>query len=345
MKHYIITFFLLLVATEGFCDSIPCNFKMNDGSMLQGTVITPQDKNLRKMVIIVNHRDKTPEGSGQAYSYLIDKLSAQGISVCYYMNRPALKEDSTFTTLFDMADDAVSVYKSLKSNKLFRKYKIGFIGASEEAESSLIAASKVPDPAFLIQMVGCVIPQYKLDLQTFTINSPQLSLRITDATGMSFHDYSVIIQDVFDYCITHQKIDKNALVQQLIKKHGDKATRMKEFFPTIIQVLIDKITDPQQGVVPRLHWDSKPYYRRVKCPILFLTATDDRNVLCYPNLFEFEKIMSENHHKHYTTVLVDATHDLLTVSESRKLHHAHGNDINFSKRERVFDLVCKWLSL
>ena len=64
MKHYIFSLLLLLVATEGLCDSIPCDFRMSDGVTLHGAVITPQEKNLKKMVIIVNHRHKTPEGSG-----------------------------------------------------------------------------------------------------------------------------------------------------------------------------------------------------------------------------------------------------------------------------------------
>ena len=343
MKHYIFSLLLLLVATEGLCDSIPCDFRMSDGITLHGTVITPQEKNLKKMVIIVNHREKTPEGSGPSYTYMIKRLSAQGVSVCYFENRPAMKRDSSFITLFDMADDAVAVYKTLKAIKMFRKYKMGFVGTSEEAASALIAASKVPDPAFLIQMVGIIIPQHEKDMQTFTINTPQFSLRIADAVGMSFHDYSMIIQDIFNYCMTHQEVDKKALTQQLVKQHGDKATKMKNDFPTVIQILIDKVTDPQEGVVPRLHWNSKPYYENVKCPILLLQATDDRNALCYPNLFEFEKIMNKNHHKDYNTLLVDATHNLIPVSESRKLEHGRSYDVDFSRREQILDLVCKWI--
>ena len=343
MKHYIFSLLLLLVATEGLCDSIPCDFRMSDGITLHGTVITPQEKNLKKMVIIVNHRHKTPEGSGPFYTYMIKRLSALGVSVCYFENRPAMKRDSSFITLFDMADDAVAVYKTLKAIKMFRKYKMGFVGTSEEAASALIAASKVPDPAFLIQMVGIIIPQHEKDMQTFTINTPQFSLRIADAVGMSFHDYSMIIQDIFNYCMTHQEVDKKALTQQLVKLHGDKATKMKNDFPTVIQILIDKVTDPQEGVVPRLHWNSKPYYENVKCPILLLQATDDRNALCYPNLFEFEKIMNKNHHKDYNTLLVDATHNLIPVSESRKLEHGRSYDVDFSRREQILDLVCKWI--
>lgn len=345
MKNYIITILLLLVATEGLCDSIPCDFRMSDGITLHGAVITPQEKNLKKMVIIVNHRHKTPEGSGPLYAYMIKRLSAQGVSVCYFENRPAMKRDSSFITLFDMADDAVAVYKTLKANKMFRKYKMGFVGTSEEAASALIAASKVPDPAFLIQMVGIIIPQHEKDMQTFTINTPQFSLRIADAVGMSFHDYSMIIQDIFNYCMTHQKVDKSALEQQLVKQYGDKATKKNEDlpFPIAMQVLIARVTDPQDGIVPRLHWNSKPYYENVKCPILLLQATDDRNALCYPNLFEFEEIMNENHHKDYNTLLVDATHYLIPVSESRKLEHALSDDIDYSRREQILDLVCKWI--
>lgn len=343
MKNYIITILLLLVATEGLCDSIPCDFRMSDGVTLHGTVITPQEKNLKKMVIIVNHRHKTPEGSGPFYTYMIKRLSALGVSVCYFENRPAMKRDSSFITLFDMADDAVAVYKTLKANKMFRKYKMGFIGASEEAASALIAASKVPDPAFLIQLVGVIIPQHEREMLTSTIYTPQLSLGITDMLGISFHVYSEIIQDIFTYCMTRQKVDKNALVQQLVKQYGVKATKKNDDlpFPIAMQNLIDIVT--QLGVVPRLHWNSKPYYKNVKCPILLLQATDDRNVHCFPNLFEFEKIMNENHHKDYNTLIVDATHHLLPVSESRKLEHALSDDIDYSRREQILDLVCKWI--
>lgn len=343
MKNYIITILLLFVATEGFCDSIPCDFRMSDGITLHGTVITPLEKNLKKMVIIVNHRHKTPEGSGPLYTYMIKRLSAQGVSVCYFENRPAMKRDSSFITLFDMADDAVAVYKTLKAIKMFRKYKMGFVGASEEAASALIAASKVPDPAFLIQMVSIIIPQHEKDMQTFTIYAPQLSLGMAGIAGISYHVYSEIVQDIFNYCMTHQKVDKSALEQQLVKQYGGEATKKKKEFPIAMQVLITKVTDPQEGVVPRLHWNSKPYYENVKCPILLLQATDDRNALCYPNIFEFEKIMNENHHNDYNTLLVDATHYLISVSESRKLEHGRSSDVDYSRREQILDLVCKWI--
>ena len=345
MKHYIFSLLLLLVATEGLCDSIPCDFRMSDGVTLHGAVITPQEKNLKKMVIIVNHRHKTPEGSGPFYTYMIKRLSALGVSICYFENRPAMKRDSSFITLFDMADDAVAVYKTLKAIKMFRKYKMGFVGTSEEAASALIAASKVPDPAFLIQMVGIIIPQHEKDMQTLTINAPQLSLGMADIAGISYHVYSEIVQDIFDYCMAHQKVDKSALEQQLVKQYGDKATKKNEDlpFPIAMQVLIARVTDPQDGIVPRLHWNSKPYYENVKCPILLLQATDDRNALCYPNLFEFEKIMNKNHHKDYNTLLVDATHNLIPVSESRKLEHGRSYDVDFSRREQILDLVCKWI--
>ena len=171
MKHIILSLLaLLLSSTLTFGDSIPCQFQMRDGRIRCGKVLSPEKLNRKALVIFVNHRQQKAEEAHFTYSYLVDKLLADGISCCFFENRPLHSEDSTsLTTLFDMADDAADVYNSLKKNKMLKKYKMGFIGTSESGGSALISASSVAKPSFLIQLVTNVEPQDKKDHQIFTL--------------------------------------------------------------------------------------------------------------------------------------------------------------------------------
>ena len=111
MKHIVLGLLaLLLSSTLAYGDSIPCQFQMRDGSIRCGKVFSPEKLDKKTLVIFVNHRQLKAEQTQFSYSYLVDKLLADGISCCFFDNRSLHSEDSTsLTTLFDMADDAVAV--------------------------------------------------------------------------------------------------------------------------------------------------------------------------------------------------------------------------------------------
>lgn len=342
MKQFLISIlFLLAIVNSAFSDTIPCRFEFGEGKIRCGKVIVPEKDNRKVIVLMVNHRSLRSEDNFQ--KEMVEKFMAQGISFCYFYNRPLHSEDSTSTTtLFDMADDAVVVYNELRKDKKFLKYKIGFIGASEAGASALIAAAKVKQPDFLIQLVTNVNTQDKKDFHILSyLNPGWMNLFTSDrGFGMPYHDVSYMYQMMI-YDMKHSLIgDVDEYAQKLYRQYEGKIKNQKEMFTWAISAWLKKQIK-EDGIPPRLWWNAKPYYEFVKCPILFLSAKDDVNVLCAPNVVEFEKTMFENQNKNFTTLVVDATHFLLDSFQSYKLRH--GQEVDNTKRYEIYDTITKWL--
>ena len=366
MIHIIFSLLALLLSSlSAYGDSIPCQFQMCDGSLRCGKVLSPEKLNKKALVIFVNHRQKKVEEARCDYSYLVDKLLADGISCCFYDNRALHSEDSTsLTTLFDMADDAADVYNSLKKNKAFKKYKMGFIGTSESGASALISASAVSKPSFLIQLVTNVKPQDQMDHQISTLYGEPIWTGIfTDmgtamalpffkdgaryyppnrGLGLQYHEYSAMFQMMIDDMKHLRIVDKEDYAKRLYNKYEGSIKNGKEHFVPLITRFLKKQME-EDYMAPRMWYNAKPYYKKVKCPILFLSGYHDYNVLCSTNIVEFEKTMHENGNKNYTSVIVDATHNLMDFGVERRIMHGGDGEIDRSKQHQIMDAISEWL--
>lgn len=185
----------MMFAVAAKCDTISFSFQVDDEDIRHGKVVCPDENNQKMLLVYVNHRMIDSDKNQEYYSELTCRLLQEGISCCYYDNRKQSAKDSlSCSTLYDMAEDAVAVYHSLKQNAEFKKYKIGFYGTSEAGSSALIAASMVSSPAFLIQQSACVMPQIEKDLD----NSRKglSSAETTSSTSLRIRRYPLITMQV-----------------------------------------------------------------------------------------------------------------------------------------------------
>lgn len=341
-KHYTIGIFILFMyAAPALCDTIPYTFTMNDGSVLPGKVVRPDTTDRGIMVIFVNQRNVTAE-KHSGYSELTDRFIKEGVSYCYYDNRQPQPEDSTSnSSLYDMADEAASVYRQLAKDRRFKNYKTGFIGVSEAGASALIATSEVRKPAFLIQVVTTVNSQLDTNVQAWTLNT-LLPFFFIKELDMQFHEYSALIRSILERVRQNDIGDVDRFTQQLYEKYIPKTKSYNELFYPAVSRLIRMFMDT--GYTRLLNWNSKQYYKSVKCPILYVSCLYDTQVPCTPNITDFEKTMFENGHKNFSTVLVSATHQLLTTEEDWKQAHAMSGNIDRTKTYEIMDLICKWLT-
>lgn len=346
MKQFMISLLSLFTfVNAAYSDTIPCRFEMGDGKIRCGKVIRPERNNRKTMVLWVNHRAVRSENNFE--KEVVERFLAKGFSFCYFDNRPLHSEDSTSTTtLFDMADDAAVVYNALRKNKIFRKYKIGFAGSSEAGASALISAAKVKQLDFLIQLVTNVNPQDKKDLQIITyMNLAWTFGFISDrGFGMQFNDVSYMFQMMLDDMKHYRIGDIDEYAQQLYHQYEGKIKnkKEKEMFTWLITAFLKKQIN-EEIMSPRLWWNAKPYYKFVKCPILFLAAIHDNRVLFASNVVEFEKTMFENQNKNFTSLVVDATHQLLDINHDPDFRHLISNEIDNTKRYEIYDSITRWL--
>ena len=257
------------------------------------------------------------------------------------------------------------MYNALRKNKIFRKYKIGFAGSSEAGASALISAAKVKQPDFLIQLVTNVNPQDKKDLQIFTyinlawmfrfISDKGFGMQFNDVSymfrfisdkgfGMQFNDVSYMFQMMLDDMKHYRIGDIDEYAQQLYHQYEGKMknNKEKEMFTWLITAFLKKQIN-EDIISPRLWWNAKPYYKFVKCPILFLAAIHDNRVLFASNVVEFEKTMFENQNKNFTSLVVDATHHLLDINHDPDFRHPKSNEIDNTKRYEIYDSITRWL--
>lgn len=346
MFKYIISFITgLFIVCSAWCETIQFTFQ-SEGNIRHGNIVCPKGKDKKTIFIYVNHRMSRSEENFKYYSELTEKLLDEGISCCYYDNRPPVQEDSIAlpTTLFDMADDAVAVYRSLKTIKRFEQYKIGFYGTSEAGSSALIAASMVPNPAFLVQQSTCVIPQIEEDFLKYTVYQMNLTAMFTNPKflGMPYYRYATMMREINEKLKDNQVDDTKAYAQTIIKKYfsdfsEDKKEICNRMLPELIYDMANKL-----GIADRLIWNARPYYQNVKCPILYISGFRDINVFCFPSLVEFEKIMLENGHKRFNTVVVDMNHQMLTTQEVFEQRYRNKEPKGI-KKQLVWDFINKWI--
>lgn len=346
MYRYFISLITSLVFTcTALCDTVSFVFPSNCDTLRNGNVICPNGKNNKTIFIYVNNRMSNSKDNFEYYSELTDKLLSEGISCCYYDNRPILPEDAASpTTLFDMANDAVSVYHALKTNKRFKNYKIGFYGASEAGSSALIAASMVPNPAFLVQQSACVIPQIEKDFLIYTIYQLNLIAMSTNPKflGMPYYRYASMIREINEELKGNRVNDTKAYAQIIINKYfsdlsEDKKAICNRMLPELVRDMANKL-----GIANRLIWNARPYYKNTKCPILYIAGLQDTNVFGIPNIIEFERIMLENGHKKFNSILVDVNHQMLTSQEVFEKRYRHKEPVGV-KRCLIWDSIKKWI--
>lgn len=346
MYRYVISLIVSLLFTcAAFCDTVSFFFSSSCDTLRAGKVVCPNGNDKKMIFIYVNNRMSDSEENYEYYSELTDKLVNEGISCCYYDNRPVMPKDSTMhTSLFDMADDAVVVYRALKNNKRFKNYKIGFYGASEAGSSALIAASMVPHPAFLVQQSACVIPQVEKDFLIYTYYQMNLTAMFTNPKflGMPYYRYVTMMREINESLKDNQINDTEAYAQTIIKKYfsdlsKDKKAICDRMLPELIYDMANKL-----GIAKRLVWNARPYYQNVRCPILYIAGLQDTNVFGIPNLVEFEKVMFENGHRKFNTILVDVNHQMLTSQEEFEKRYRHKEPIGI-KKQLIWDSIKKWI--
>lgn len=336
----------MMFAVAAKCDTISFYFQVDDEDIRHGKVVCPDENNQKMLLVYVNHRMIDSDKNQEYYSELTCRLLQEGISCCYYDNRKQSAKDSlSCSTLYDMAEDAVAVYHSLKQNAEFKKYKIGFYGTSEAGSSALIAASMVSSPAFLIQQPACVMPQIEKDFYTYSLASFQLHGIFTDpkCLGMHYHDYASLIWDILEKMRDNRIGNAEEYVQTLWDRYSKginmQMKNAKGVFCNLLTRMINSLN--MECIGQRLSWNARPYYKKVKCPILFMCGHNDTNVYCYPNLAEFEKIMFENKRRNFNTAMFNVNHYLLTPAEVMAEHR--GDESNASKKDSILDTIRKWL--
>ncbi|MCF0183132.1 MAG: hypothetical protein HUK01_02195 [Bacteroidaceae bacterium] len=348
MKKLTIYVLAFCIASAMYGRSMAFEYDSPAGRACRGEVLCPDSVAGNVVAIFVQHRLQSEEQLRLWYGGLVDNLLRQGVSCCFYENRLDNPQAAGGAlSWFDMADDAIAVYEALRGMTSFKDAKIGFVGASEAGCSALVAAASVSAPGFLVQLVSPVENPLLIEMQVIT-RDRMMRNYMRNAWGrfidMPFNVYTSIFQDILQD-IRDKKIgERDTYIERLYERHATAIKGEREVFVRQLNAFLTVYCD-RQGNGQRLAWDAERYYRKLECPMLYVSALHDTHILCFPNVVRLEKIMHKHRKSNFNVVVVDATHNLNRYNRDRKHWEGERDDTEHPKKDEVFDAVMRWIAV
>lgn len=282
----------------------------NKDVTLSGTLALPITEGPHPAVVLIH-------GSGaesrEGYHFLADHLARHGIAALRYDKRGTGTStgDWQYSTLKDLAEDALAGVHLLQTHKDIHPEKIGLLGTSQGAWSAPIAASRSQGVAFTVFISGAFVSPKKQELYRvehelrFLGFSPvQVNLRVLG------YSLQLLIAKIF------QKIQKVLPVSKILPKD------------IVFALYLD------------WDFDVTPYLKKVTCPVLAVYGELDKTVPVQKSAAILEKAL-ENHD--YTMKIFPKGNHALLESEAG----AWSEVPRLKEKEFVpgyYDLISSWIA-
>ena len=247
------------------------------GITLAGTYTVPADMGPFPAVVLLTgsgpeDRNETILGH-QPFAVLADYLTRQGIAVLRFDDRGVGQSDGTLagTTSADYTADAQAALAWLRAQPGIRKNQVGLVGHSQGGTAAIGAAIQPAGPDFLVLLAAPALPGDELIVQQ---SLALTRLQTSDAAQLA----------------TTEKMQR--AMTQIILQNPDNAqarTKLLAYYNGINPQLATQME-------PQLAMATSPDYRhlladrpaqtlaKVKCPVLALGGSNDRQVPAPANL-------------------------------------------------------------
>lgn len=252
-----------------------------DGFQLAGTFSRPEAPGKYPAVVLISGSGAQDRNSNilghKTFLVLADYLTRNGIAVLRYDDRGTAKSGGVMkgSGIAEFTRDAQSAMAYLRSRPDVDVKRTGIIGHSEGGAIGLVLASRDPALAFFVSMAGP------------GVDGTELIMSQTDALLRSYNAGDSVRQRQLEYqrammdAIVQEKdtaalaarIRRNAKIQYddnpLIQKNTEENTFVR-------QVSSQYLTGEYLSIV---RFDPKPYFGKVKCPVLALNGDKDIQVI------------------------------------------------------------------
>jgi hypothetical protein len=257
---------------------------------LAATLTIPQGKGPFAAVLLITgsgpqDRDESLLGH-KPFLVLSDYLTRHGIAVLRADDRGTAKSTGVFATATtaDFATDTEAGIAYLKTRKEVDLHKIGLIGHSEGAVIAPMIAARNTDVAFIVMMAGTGVPGDQI------LVAQGEAIQIANG------------QTPPDEAAKHAAREREMLT--LVETEKDDAvleTKLKEKMAGEVPeaqmgMQIKQITSPWFRYF--LTYDPAIALRKVKCPVLVLNGSLDKQVLPSQNLPPIRKALAESGNQH-----------------------------------------------
>lgn len=280
----------------------------------------PQDRNER----LLEH---------QPFLVLSDHLSRNGVAVLRYDDRGIGLSEGNFTsaTTYDFASDAGAALEFLRKRTDIDTNKIGLLGHSEGGMIAPIIASANNKTAFIILLAGPGVEIDKLMLkqsEDIALGN-NLSRKETDKI---LHLNRLIYKAIRDTRDTTALLDKLAGI--LVKENfaGGRIEDCREYARTYFM---------SPWFVEFVRFSPSKYLQRIKCPVLAVNGSLDKQVNSKMNLSAIRKALTKAKNKDFTVIEMPQLNHLF--QEAKTGNQAEYLQIEQTMSPKVLDTVTEWI--
>lgn len=238
-----------------------------------------------------------------------------------------------YSTIEDLAGDAVAAFEFLKARKEINAAKIGYLGHSEGGVTGPLAATRT-NAAFVVMLAGTGLPGDEI-----LTEQGQAALKAAGATP-DVMAFQARVHSTFLPLVKSEK--DNAVLSQKIREAWEKwkaedpraAALDSRIGPQLQQFLLPAM----QGFIRH---DPRPVLSSLKCPVLVLNGTLDTQVLHYHNLPAITAALAKAPNPDYTVVSLPNLNHLFQNAKTGAI--TEYVQIEETIAPRVLDLILQWL--
>jgi pimeloyl-ACP methyl ester carboxylesterase len=272
---------------------------------LAGTVTLPQGKGPFPAVVLITgsgpqNRDEEIVGH-RPFLVLSDYLTRRGLAVLRVDDRGTAKSGGDFSTATtaDFATDVEAAVAYMKSRPDIGR--IGLIGHSEGGIIAPMVASRNPDIAFIVLLAGTAVPGSEIIPEQVKLLNMVAGKTPEQAAEAAAKERSVLRLVVTEKDPAELKKKLHEILSPLMQQ--------EQIDPTI-----ESLTSPWFKYF--LTYDPAPALRKVKCPVLALNGSLDRQVSPAQNLLAIRAALQQGGNRHFEAVEMPGLNHLFQTAKT-----------------------------
>lgn len=313
--------------------------KSNRYNLINGTLAMPSQAPKALVILITGSgwqdRDESIMGH-KPFLLIADHLTRQGYAVFRYDDFP--RAVFAKSTTFDFADGVTLILDSLTHRADLQGVSVGLLGHSEGSMVSEIVAARDPRIAFVISLGG--VAQKTTEVLLYQLRA--INERDSAMTPEEI-DNSVKLSDQMYQTLLKAKNEREAAEilnqkwEQICSRLTPEEQERYEFTPQHKAAVIQQLISP--WFFTFVHFDPKPYIKKMRCPVLAIGGEKDLQVDVVANNALFAKYLKKSPH-HLFVSIQDANH-LLQPCITGNLNEY--GEIEETMKSEVLEIISEWL--
>ena len=317
-----------------------------DDYLIAGTLLLPSGPGPFPAVMLCHHADTHLR---DYYRIFAAPFVRHGIAVLIYDKRGwgGSTGDSLFSQIHALSEDAGAVFRFLQSHPAIQPARIGFWGISNGAWVAPLAASHLPETAFVISMSAAgVTPARQEQFRRANVAgelgaSPRAIALIEGLWELLFQFYIDGQWNTEVEAILKQVYADEEL--QRLPKHPEHGPMLQPVPPTLpFEEIRSQIED---GLWKDGGFDPAPVYGGLRCPVLCVWGEQDTVVPLQESVQRIENALRERSAPYELRFVPSATHKLYLVPPEptgllAEVMHTHLHNVTLAPD--VLEQTAEW---